>query len=325
MTTITVGGDIPARPVGNHPAGTVRTCDTTGLPVCLTAQYFIKLHAVVAVVFLLVGGIGALLLALTRWPAVHLLSAPWYYRVLTLHGLNMLIFWILNFEIAILYFVGPLLLNCRLFSAKLAWVAFGLMLVGALMVDVMIMAGNSDVLMTSYVPLRAHPLFYLGIILMAVGSLVGVINFFGTHLHRQAGPHLRGLGSARRVRRDRRGDHRRRHAAARCGRDDSDLPLVARVDIEHRPLLVPVDLVGPRPHVPAGQRLRDGVGLVPARHVDHRREAAQRSPCVAAPSCSTSCSSTSPRPTICWSIPASARRGRSGTPRTRCTSRCSPR
>ena len=180
MTTITVGGDIPARPVGNHPAGAVRTCDTTSLPVCLTAERFIKLHAVVAVVFLLVGGVGAILLALTRWPAVHLLSAPWYYRVLTLHGLNMLIFWILNFEIAILSFVGPVLLNCRLFSAKLAWVAVGLMLVGALMVDVMIMAGNSDVLMTSYVPLRAHPLFYLGIILMAVGSLVGVINFFGT-------------------------------------------------------------------------------------------------------------------------------------------------
>jgi cytochrome c oxidase subunit 1 len=180
MTTITVGGDIPARPVGNHPAGTVRTCDTTSLPVCLTAERFIKLHAVIAVVFLLVGGVGAILLALTRWPAVHLLSAPWYYRVLTLHGLNMLIFWILNFEIAILYFVGPVLLNCRLFSAKLAWTALGLMLVGALMVDAMILAGNSDVLMTSYVPLKAHPLFYLGIILMAVGSLVGVINFFGT-------------------------------------------------------------------------------------------------------------------------------------------------
>ena len=48
-----------------------RICDTTGLPVCLDAQRFIKLNAVAAVVFLLVGGIGALLLALTRWQAVH--------------------------------------------------------------------------------------------------------------------------------------------------------------------------------------------------------------------------------------------------------------
>ena len=93
--------------MGNHPPGAVRTCDTTGLPVCLTAQRFIKLHAVVAVVFLLVGGIGAILLgahALAgRPPAAR---ATWYYRILTLHGLNMLIFWILYFEIAILYFVG---------------------------------------------------------------------------------------------------------------------------------------------------------------------------------------------------------------------------
>jgi cytochrome c oxidase subunit 1 len=158
----------------------VRACDTTGLPVCLAAQRFVKLHAVVAVVFLLIGGIGALLLGLTRWPAVHLLNAEWFYRVLTLHGLNMLIFWILNFEVAILYFVGTTLLNTRLFSVKVAWVCFGLMLVGAVMVDVAILMGKSDVLMTSYVPLKASPLFYLGIILLAVGTLIGVFNFFAT-------------------------------------------------------------------------------------------------------------------------------------------------
>ena len=45
-----------------------------------------------------------LLLALTRWPAVHLLDAAWFYRMLTFHGINMLIFWILFFEVAILYF-----------------------------------------------------------------------------------------------------------------------------------------------------------------------------------------------------------------------------
>lgn len=166
--------------MGNFDTNKVRYCKTTGLPVCLDAQLFIKLHAVMAVVFLLIGGIAAILMALTRWPAVHLLSATWYYRILTLHGLNMLIFWILFMEVAILYFAGTSLLNSRLFSAKIAWVGFGLMFVGALMVDYMIMIGQGDVLMTSYVPLKAHPLFYLGIILVAVGTLLGVFNFFGT-------------------------------------------------------------------------------------------------------------------------------------------------
>jgi cytochrome c oxidase subunit 1 len=40
--------------------------------------------------------------------------------------------------------------------------------------------GKADVLFTSYVPLRAHPLFYLGVILFAVGAMVVVGVFFGT-------------------------------------------------------------------------------------------------------------------------------------------------
>ena len=157
-----------------------RTCETTGLNVCLTAQLFIKLTAVCAVVFLLLGGIAAILLALTRWQAIHLLPVDWFYRILTFHGLNMLIFWILFFEVAVLYFTCTTPLNSRLFSRKVAWVGFLMMLVGAIMVDYIILAGKADVLMTSYLPLLAHPIFYLGIILVAVGTLIGVFNFFAT-------------------------------------------------------------------------------------------------------------------------------------------------
>lgn len=166
--------------MGNHLASEVRTCGTTGLPVCLTAEKYIKLHAVMAVVFLLVGGVAALLLALTRWPAVHLLPADWFYRVLTLHGLNMLIFWILNFEVAILYFASTVPLNTRLASKPAALASFVMMTLGGIMVDVMIFMGKSDVLMTSYAPLKAHPLFYLGIILVAVGTLIACFNFLAT-------------------------------------------------------------------------------------------------------------------------------------------------
>jgi cytochrome c oxidase subunit I len=165
---------------GNHRPGRSRVCDTTGFVIDLDAERFIKMHAVVAVVFLLLGGIAAVLLALTRWPAVHLLPADWYYRMTTFHGLNMLILWILFLEIAILYFAGTVLLKTRLASPKAAWIAFGLMLGGALMLDAAILSGTSDVMMTSYIPLRAHPTFYLGIILVAVGTLIGVGNFFGT-------------------------------------------------------------------------------------------------------------------------------------------------
>jgi len=42
------------------------------------------------------------------------------------------------------------------------------------------MQGESSVMFTSYVPMKADPLFYLGIILFAVGALIGCMVFFGT-------------------------------------------------------------------------------------------------------------------------------------------------
>jgi cytochrome c oxidase subunit 1 len=157
-----------------------RICPTTGLPIFRSAEFFVKANAVLGVVFLLLGGIAALLIALTRWQTVHLLPVDWFYRILTFHGINMLIFWILFFEVAILYFVSSTLLNCRLASRATAWIALVMMVAGALTVDGTILAGKADVMLSSYLPLLAHPMFYLGIILMAVGTLIAVGNFFAT-------------------------------------------------------------------------------------------------------------------------------------------------
>ena len=95
-----------------------RTCRFTGLRVDLAAQALIKANAVAAVVFLAIGGLMGLLVALTRWPAVHLLPAEWFYLVLTGHGANVLLFWIIFFEIAVLYFASAILLNSRLATPK---------------------------------------------------------------------------------------------------------------------------------------------------------------------------------------------------------------
>jgi cytochrome c oxidase subunit 1 len=157
-----------------------RRCPVTGLNVNRDAENLLKANAVVAVVALLIGAVAAVLLALTRWQAVHLLPADWYYRLLTAHGLNMLIFFIIFFEMAILYFAGPIALNARQPAPRTAWASFGLMVIGLLMVDVMVFTGKADVLFTSYVPLRADPLYYLGIILFAVGALIVVGLFFAS-------------------------------------------------------------------------------------------------------------------------------------------------
>jgi hypothetical protein len=59
-----------------------RTCPATGRTIHLSAEALVKANAVVAIVSLLIGTIAALLLVLTRWQAVHLLPATWYYRLL---------------------------------------------------------------------------------------------------------------------------------------------------------------------------------------------------------------------------------------------------
>jgi cytochrome c oxidase subunit 1 len=135
---------------------------------------------VAATVALLIGGISAILILLTRWQAVHLLEPVMFYRVLTAHGISMLIFFIIFFEMAVLYFAAGPLLNSRIAAPKLGWFNFGLMTTGAVLVQAMIWTGKADVLMTSYIPLRADPLYYLGIILFAVGALLVCFQFFAT-------------------------------------------------------------------------------------------------------------------------------------------------
>jgi cytochrome c oxidase subunit 1 len=173
MTAETVIGAVPAK-------GEFRTCQYTGLKVDAAAQALIKANAVAAVVFLLIGGLMGLLVALTRWPAVHLLPAEWFYLVLTGHGANVLLFWIIFFEIAVLYFASAVLLNSRLAAPKFAWFGFVLMVVGAVATNVAVLQGDSSVMFTSYPPMQAKPHFYLGLILFAVGALIGCMIFFAT-------------------------------------------------------------------------------------------------------------------------------------------------
>lgn len=157
-----------------------RVCPDSGFYFDKSAESLIKVNAVAGVVALLVAGIMALGVVLTRWQEVHLLPADLFYQVLTSHGINALIFWIIFFEMAILYFASSTLLRTRLAAPKWAWAGFALMIIGAVMNNVAVLQGNSSVMMTSYAPMQAAPHFYLGLILFAVGALLGCFVFLGT-------------------------------------------------------------------------------------------------------------------------------------------------
>ena len=117
-------------------ATTYRTCPRSGLQFDTAAEKLMRWNAVAGVLALLLGGIGALLVILTRWPAVHLLPADQFYMILTSHGINMLLFWIIFFEMAVLYFASSTLLHCRLATPRIAWLGFWLMAIGAVVTNV---------------------------------------------------------------------------------------------------------------------------------------------------------------------------------------------
>ena len=157
-----------------------RKCPDSGLYFHKSAESLMKAHAVLGVVFLLIGGIFGLLVAATRTPSLHLLDAETFYMALTAHGTAILIFWVIFFEMAVLYFASSTLLRSRPATPLIGWVGFVLMLLGSIMTMVAFFRGNSSVMFTSYVPMPAEPIFYLGLILFAVGALIGCFIFLGT-------------------------------------------------------------------------------------------------------------------------------------------------
>ena len=156
----------------------IRTCSLSGLKIEKNAETLIKANVFIAIALLAVGGIAALAVALTRWQTIHLLPADWYYRLLTIHGIDALLAWIMFFEIGLVYFCSSVLLGVRTAAPKVGWLSFILMVVGGVTIDVIVLLGGADVMFTSYVPLKASPIYYLGVILFAVGALIGFCLIF---------------------------------------------------------------------------------------------------------------------------------------------------
>ncbi|MDR7476987.1 MAG: cbb3-type cytochrome c oxidase subunit I, partial [Armatimonadota bacterium] len=159
-----------------------RTCPVTGFRVHRAAEDLVKANAVAAVVALLLGGLAAIVVLFTRWMGAF--PPETFYQYLALHAWNLLIFWIIFFEIALLHFAGSIMLNTRPASPTAGWLAFALMVLGALMVERAILTNPLNHLsFQPYPPLRGTPDFYLGTILFAGGALLGVGVFFAT-VHR---------------------------------------------------------------------------------------------------------------------------------------------
>src|SRR5574337_2025766 len=112
-----------------------RISSLTGLKIESGSAALIKWNVIAALATLAVGGLFALLIALTRWPSIHLLPLEYYYRFLTLHGLDALLAWIIFFEIALVYFTSAVLLGAKTYLKWLGWLGFALMLIGGAIIN----------------------------------------------------------------------------------------------------------------------------------------------------------------------------------------------
>ncbi|MFB6087195.1 MAG: cbb3-type cytochrome c oxidase subunit I [Haloarculaceae archaeon] len=157
-----------------------RTCGVTGLRIHRTAENMVKLYGLTAIVALLIGGVFAFFVAMTRWELVGLLDPAAFYRYLSIHAWYLLIFWMVFMEIAILYVGGPFVLGRRLPLTRLATGAYVVMVAGAALITYGIWTQevpNQAPLLTSYAPLPSPAVFYLGVVVFLLGALLAAVPF----------------------------------------------------------------------------------------------------------------------------------------------------
>ncbi len=141
----------------------------------------------VTFISLLVGGLMGLLQTFVRSGKLTLPFGIDYYTILTVHGvilaLVMTTFFIIGFQFSLMGKTVGMSDKQR----KAAWWSFWIMLTGTIMAATMVLTGQASVLYTFYAPLRAHPIFYIGLALVIVGSWVAaIVNFRQFYLWKKA-------------------------------------------------------------------------------------------------------------------------------------------
>ncbi|GAA0431883.1 b(o/a)3-type cytochrome-c oxidase subunit 1 [Lentibacillus halophilus] len=143
----------------------------------------------VAIISLLIGGTMGLLQTLVRSGQFNLPFGIGYYQILTLHGVVLALvlttFFIIGFQYSLMGKTVGMSSKQRMW----AWISFWVMTAGTIMAAVMILLGRASVLYTFYAPLKAHPIFYIGLSLIFIGSWISaIVNWRQLYLWKKAHP-----------------------------------------------------------------------------------------------------------------------------------------
>ncbi len=161
MTANTTTAEAPIQPVELPPLTLTRVAATNRL---------ILANIWVSVLAFGVAAAMAMMQALSRANLeVPYRSARMYYMSVTAHGVLMALVFTTFFIMALGYATAQKE-NGQLRWPKLGWASFGIAVLGVLLVVYTVLTFQASVLYTFYPPLQAHPLFYIGLTLVVVGS-----------------------------------------------------------------------------------------------------------------------------------------------------------
>lgn len=99
-------------------------------------------------------------------------SAANYFRSVTMHGVSMAYVLTTFFIMGFGYYVAETALRRKMPGLSWAWASYAMGIVGVVMAVLAIASGNASVLYTFYPPMTATPWFYIGLVLVVVGSWI---------------------------------------------------------------------------------------------------------------------------------------------------------
>jgi cytochrome c oxidase subunit I len=125
-------------------------------------------------------GFGAALLLgewqmFVRSPLHAWIADPeWYYRSVTAHGTTMAYVLPTLVAMGFGYFVTEAALKRPIIGLRWAWLGFAIVALGTVTAIIPVSLGMASVLYTFYPPLIGNPFYYIGVVLVVVGSWIWV-------------------------------------------------------------------------------------------------------------------------------------------------------
>jgi len=127
---------------------------------------------------------------IVRTPLYGWISNPdWYYRSVTAHGTAMAYVFPTLIAMGFGYAISEAALNQKLVGRRWAWLGFALIAIGSVTALVPVALGRASVLYTFYPPLIGNAFYYVGVVLVVVGSWIWVaLMSLNLHVWKRANP-----------------------------------------------------------------------------------------------------------------------------------------